>query len=581
RNSLQYTLESDPLRRQDGEWLARLLGLGHDLVQQIPNGGGTDQVEARAMQIALWPGTLGYMMKTLLAPVFPNAEIDATRSFFTRYVSGRGPLPVLRIGTQPYGILPATAFERITWFSPEEQKGFPGRLYNILGRMENDWKALLGNVSYIGKQGGDPHQILLDVLGLHPASAEYYPLQVDSMRQKFYESSFLDPSIAMSFLGLFPSAIPLALLRSFGYDGTAVPDILNKVFKARQTPLNGPVVDDRPLSEKDGIRKYAGDHNYIGWLIDAAQSGIARLQQEAGFDGDVKPAALLYLLLRNALQTSFFNTGIRLKVGAGLIAETGDLYREPDFVHLQETQSGSESRYESLFRPEAQITGQPNLLLGDHIAHNIHVVDTGLGEQIDALERLAPVATARLERVFAEHIDTTCYRLDAWKTGLITARLEQMRIGSEEKGGGGLFLGAYGWIEILRPKNNVLTPALLPEDLASKINLHDKTPLMQDSTNEGLIHAPSLNHATTAAVLRSGYSANEGRLAVNLSSRRVRRALDIMEGMRNGQSIGALLGYQFERFVFDNGPLQVLNLIYPMRRAFPLAANQIANTSTN
>jgi hypothetical protein len=49
--------------------------------------------------------------------------------------------------------------------------------------------------------------------------------------------------------------------------------------------------------------------------------------------------------------------------------------------------------------------------------------------------------------------------------------------------------------------------------------------------------------------------------------------------MRSGQSIGALLGYQFERYVFDNGPLQVQDLIYPMRRAFPLVANQIASTA--
>ena len=102
---------------------------------------------------------------------------------------------------------------------------------------------------------------------------------------------------------------------------------------------------------------------------------------------------------------------------------------------------------------------------------------------------------------------------------------------------------------------------------------------MRDSTNEGLIHAPSLNHATTAAVLRNGYLANEGRLAVNLSSRRVRLALGILEGMRGGQSLGALLGYQFERHVHDNGPLHVRDLIYQMRRAFPLVANQIDQTN--
>src|SRR6185436_4548708 len=88
------------------------------------------------------------------------------------------------------------------------------------------------------------------------------------------------------------------------------------------------------------------------------------------------------------------------------------------------------------------------------------------------------------------------------------------------------------------------------------------------------------NHATTAAVLRDGYLANGGRLAVNLTSRRVGLALGILEGMRNGQSLGALLGYQFERHVHDNGPLQVRDVIYVLRRAFPLAANQIASTNT-
>ena len=70
--------------------------------------------------------------------------------------------------------------------------------------------------------------------------------------------------------------------------------------------------------------------------------------------------------------------------------------------------------------------------------------------------------------------------------------------------------------------------------------------------NQGYIHAPSLNHAVTAAVLRNGYLSNAtpdnpGSLAVNLSSERVRLALSIIEGMKAEQSLGALLGYQFER----------------------------------
>ena len=75
---------------------------------------------------------------------------------------------------------------------------------------------------------------------------------------------------------------------------------------------------------------------------------------------------------------------------------------------------------------------------------------------------------------------------------------------------------------------------------------------MTDPAGGGYIHAASIQHADTAAVLRAGYVANAGKdnpntLAVNLSSDRVRVALTLIEGIRNGQSLGALLGYQFER----------------------------------
>ena len=40
-------------------------------------------------------------------------------------------------------------------------------------------------------------------------------------------------------------------------------------------------------------------------------------------------------------------------------------------------------------------------------------------------------------------------------------------------------------------------------------------------------------------------------MAVNLSSERVRTALAFLEGIRHGQQLGALLGYQFERGLHD------------------------------
>ena len=146
---------------------------------------------------------------------------------------------------------------------------------------------------------------------------------------------------------------------------------------------------------------------------------------------------------------------------------------------------------------------------------------------------------------------------------------------------GGIYLGAYGWVEQLRPEGKNLQAVELPADLADVVNAHDTAPLQKDPTNLGLIHTPSINHAATAAVLRNAHVAHSGEISVNISSRRVRSALAILEGMRGGQSLGALLGYEFERHVHDNGPLTVRALVYPMRREYPLAANQIAATATS
>ena len=87
-------------------------------------------------------------------------------------------------------------------------------------------------------------------------------------------------------------------------------------------------------------------------------------------------------------------------------------------------------------------------------------------------------------------------------------------------------------------------------------------------------------------MLRGGYLANAtpatpDALAVGLTSRRVRTALDLLEGMRNGQSLGALLGYQLERGLHDgHGLAEVDELVLDLRKAFPLVADRLEATQT-
>ena len=90
----------------------------------------------------------------------------------------------------------------------------------------------------------------------------------------------------------------------------------------------------------------------------------------------------------------------------------------------------------------------------------------------------------------------------------------------------------------------------------------------------GYVHAPSLAHASTAAVLRSGFLAHGGSaddvLAVDLSSARVRRALDIIDGVRHGEQLAAVLGYRIERALRER---QLGQYILGLRAAAPLTVD--------
>ena len=596
----QYSRVSDPHEMRDGQLLADGLGLSDAFATRIPGANLTDRADARAMQIALWPATIGYFMHSLMEPVFSDATVAATRQFFTQYVSGRGPLPALRIGMQPYGIQPVVAFSRLSWFDNDRspQATFLKDTVTLIRAVEADYRALLPRVSRIGADHEDSHQALLDVLGLHPTSAEYYPLLGDSLAHKSYELSFFGGTLVEKLIGLFPDEEPADLLSRLGYAGEEIPDLLTKIYWGREKPLDGPVVDDVPLSETARIRAYAGGRNYIEWLVAAAQDSMTAVQAEQGFDGGKRPTALLYLLLRHAVQLDFHATAIDLLLEAGVEPSSAMLRTEPSFVHVADDPAQpSESRYAVLFQADPRVTNDADLRIGDYIARRARLLEQSLlPEHLTALDRLATLSTAALERLFAEHIDTVSYRLDAWKTGMIDLGLQLLRaqqhrtvIGSSDrttvagdpKGAGGIYLGAYGWVEQLRPEGKDLHEVELPADLADVINAHDTVPLLKDPTNLGLIHAPSINHAATAAVLRNAHVAHSGEISVNLSSRRVRSALAILEGMRGGQSLGALLGYELERHVHDNGPLTVRALVYPLRREYPLAANQIQATATS
>ena len=613
-----FTPVSDPMAKRDGQWVAEALGIDPSLFGTVHGAGGVDQIQARAMQRALWPATLGYWMDKMMTPVFDDDIVAQTQSFFTQHVSGRGAVPSLRVGRQPYGILPTTAFSRIGWigrpgngrlvggFGSGAQPRFLAGLLQLLREIDGDWTKMSSTAAYVGKTG-DAHQMLLDIIGLQPDSVEYYWRYSESLTELYNVVNLwgFGPQFVQALAGLGLNGAARGLLAELGA-GEAAPDILQHAFLT-DSGLIDQLVDDRPLSESSPVRAYTPDgRNYIQWLADAAATSFDAVTGELGFTADASPQALLYLMLRHAVLLGYYDSSYELHKSASFLTvpELLAMKPEPPFIHVDPSAPVSESRYAALYKTEPRITGSAGLLVSDYITQHLHLPEAAsLADQLDALNVLAQTPTAALERAFAEHIDVCSYRFDAWLLGLVSFQLQAMRRASDgngngdrdpanadggdgqrSAGSGGTYLGAYAWVEDLRPDKTALVPAQVPDDVAA--TFADTTPLQHDPANGGYIHAPSLPHARTAAVLRSGYLANASEanpdtMSVNLSSDRVRAALAVLEGVRNGQSIGALLGYQFERGLHDDhGLAEVDQFIYPLRKEFSLVADSLATTAT-
>lgn len=589
--------------RRDGGWLAGLMGLDPAVLRNSPGYYGTDQREARAMNQALWPATLGYYMEQMMEPVFSDATVRRTRDYFCRHVIARGTTPLVRVGRQPYGVLPATVWSRqafwrgmrrddnvaVSFVSGDGEASYLAGLHGLIERAVGIWQSLSGAVSHVGRPGPDPQQTLLDIIGLHPVSAEFYQRYSQSFTQYYnllgFESDLVSGPVTGS-ARLYVEAGLLALAElgwTMPVEGE-LPELLEKIFLKKANLLKGDLVSPE-LSESDLLPVDRADGmNYLAWLAQAGRTSHDMLRKQEGFASGI-PSALLYQMMRHALDLGFVDSGLQLRRSA--LQWTDATYRaerkEPKYIAVAE-QDAKDSRWAPLYRAELAVTGDNVQRLGDFIPSAITLHNLFMAQQLSAIDRLKDAPTARLERAFVEHLDCLNYRLDAWRMGLLSAQLSHMRQETTQGyAARGLYVGAYGWVEDLKPRDDTRTPVRLDQELSAVFEDATAEPLMRDSGNFGHIHAPSLDQAVTAAILRNGHLAHAtpgepDLMAVDLSSERVRLAQGIIEGMRNGQSLGALLGYRLERALHDEEDLFLDPLIYDLRKAFPLVGNRNRKT---
>jgi hypothetical protein len=513
-----------PAAGTNADAAARALGLtarSTELFAGTPYAdGGAGLRDARGhMNAALWPATWGYFLEHMMAPIVPHAAIEPARQHFVDWVRGCGPQPVLRIGEQPYGILPVLSLDR--WKPQGDQESaisaLPGFLRSVLQPIWLD-SALTAMPRVSGEPPDDTSPTpqenpLLTVLSLQPRSISYRGRSVLGVpfvdaAWRFIRNAFTDHPDQKLDDAWRTAQGQLAhlVLQAHGLD-TWHPYVEQTVFAASYFPIDLPLVQSGTIEPSEWL----GYLNTAGWQD---------LRQDSFRPDDSNPRPLLYLLLRHSLLTAYLFAAGELE-SAGEVGPP-DLWRggEPVLYGIDDD-----------LGPPPPMAWDRLTALSKAGPAKGDVLDQKPEQPLaavrDGIAQLASAPVEILEPAAAETLDLCSHRLDTWISSFAQRRLHALRDGTED----GVHLGAYGIVENIKRGDG--------------------------STSAGYVHTPSPSHAAAAAILASGYRSHpEGSgprrpFAVDLSSERVRVALSILDGIRAGEPLGGLLGYRFERALHE------------------------------
>lgn len=486
-----------------------------------------EQLDSQQMATALWAATWGYYLGNLVGPnetgLTPEA-IEWARQRFIGQVRAFGPLPTLRAGRQPYGVLPVTL---LADWTPRDATA-PGAqhalwLRNLLVALRDRlWRACMDGVPRLGRAGSSS------------ADAELaQALQTDGIATGYQLRHLYGPRYLQhlrSFLGVDPAAtgwwtahdaLTYPALQQLGLSWR--PRVAAAAFAPTAQALTAPLVKGNE-----------------GTFIQALLAAPPMQPQAAATPLPTDAHSLLQVLLRHALQ-------LETVAAAAALAHRGTPgpvapLRDVELMNFN-AQTQVTTWRQLLASPTAATgaLGAGEFLLSE--AGRLSPEAATLREVRSALEHLATLDAATLQRQMVGTLDLCAHRLDAWITSFATQRLDELR----DQHATGLRVGAYGWVLNLCPLP-AAAPLPTPAGEAGVVFALPNDP--------GFLHAPSLDQAQTAALLRNGHLSKAnlnapGAFAIDLSSRRVRLAEQLLDGVRQGQPLGALLGYRFERSLHE------------------------------
>jgi hypothetical protein len=525
---------------------------------------------------ALWPCTGDYFFTKMLGFEKLSDQRGALAEHVRKHLRPSGTLSALRVGNQPYGVLPTSTTgtdqrDPFRWKAASDTTEPGGRdwrtfdesLHRSLTSLHSRWLDRAEDSSFVPQAGvsNDIDDELIRLLGMLPHSAEYRarPIVDHSMigvlirllwprfgwysgfgpwSQQEAQAAWLQEKDAMvnfnerllSSMGASVSRLA-PLLRSFAWGEGG--ELGMALVRDAADPTDGPE-KYLPLLASVASPPAANDSQTL--LFDLLRRALST-QGSVPASGEVMNV-VLWLQEQPVLE--FFNVGLTEDALTALWTRAPALpaLDADDWDALVSTLSNGDA-YSSRAAVEADLESALE------------------GAYANLSQKIWVDYTPVLEQALRDLIDALTYRLDAWYTSLAAKRIEVMHLaasqGSDSGGRTGVHWGAFGYVEDI---------ALPPRTASGRL----------PDSGGGYNLAPSVGQATAAAMMRSAYDSHRGALAdnayaLNLSSNRVRRAQQLIEGVQSGQSMSALIGYQFERALHD---AELDHYIDAFRAAFPI-----------
>jgi hypothetical protein len=593
-----------------GNLLSTAFGLDPTIFDKVNNSATTEQRAAIAMSRLLWDSCTSEYYHSYMNYAVPRGNgnnpdpqmaADGTGTYsldkdpdlwplirhqFETYVLGRGPFPSLRLGNNPYGILPVTSLER--WKSSEsDEKSYKYKLDNAMAIIFSAFKKKFLALSEQWDPGNvmedEKFEHMVQVLQLNPVS---YRADAQFMRPS-------DPNNGLdSSLHRLQEAIELtkedkerAINETLQYYNIiATYDYLKYVLfgwdKVEDT-------EAKPGKYKYNLIYYLIDKFGLEWL-DPVYVIIRKI--DGGNTLKIKGPFVWPPSTQNYILIKLNDT----KMKANLTISTDQ--RSAEFI--AKTENGELNIYYELESSKIRDRlNNPNIIvpllqrlllyssmslenelknLAERIANSQSSDELkkeygslkdrakGMSRELKIINNLTQ---DEMNGLMFEVLDCFSHRLDAWITSLACKSLVNIDMDKEcisrnsgliwDESGANL-IGVYGWLE--RPIKK------------------------KPETHEEYFQAPSMNQAVAGAILRNtalnGSPDGKGPFQINLSSSHVKKAVWFTDGLRKGYPAEELLGYRAERRLHEK-KLDVY--IHDLRQHpfYPLKGQENSQNSMN